>query len=69
MRNNNLDWDEGGDYDYSPNELARLSIDNPRLYREVVSSNLEEDDTIEKWQERNLERAKEDLAQQRRKNQ
>ncbi len=63
MRNQNSDQDN--DHDYSPNELSRLSIDNPRLYREVVSSNLEEGDTIENWQQRNLEKAKEGLAWQR----
>ena len=53
------------DYDYSPNELANLSINNPMEYREVVGSNLEEGDSIERWQQRNLEWAKECLAEQR----
>ena len=47
MRNlNNLEKD-GNDYDYSPNELAELSRNNPRLYREVVESNLDENDSVE----------------------
>lgn len=60
MRNKNVEWDDS--YDYSPNELANLSVSNPELYREVVSSNLEDDDTVEKWEQRNLERAKENLS-------
>lgn len=65
MRNlNNLDED-GNDYDYSPNELAELSRNNPRLYREVVESNLDENDSVEKWEQRNLEWAKDCLAEQR----
>lgn len=43
-------------HNYSPNELARLSITNKEKYREIVSSNLEEEDTIEDWQQRNLNR-------------
>ena len=43
------DWtDEDDDYDYSPNELAHLSMENPRLYRQIVGKNLELGDTIEK---------------------
>ena len=65
MRNlNDLDED-GNDYDYSPNELAELSRNNPRLYKEVVESNLDDGDSIEKWQNRNLEWSKECLAEQR----
>lgn len=66
MRNKNLEWDEGGSYDYYPNELAELSTNNPRLYREIVESNLEENDTVENWENRNLEWAKECLEEQRR---
>jgi hypothetical protein len=65
MRNlNNLDED-GNDHDYWPNELAELSRTNPQLYREIIESNLSEDDTVEEWQQRNLKRAQEDLAEQR----
>ena len=64
MRNQNVDWDDS--YDYSPNELAELSVNNPRLYREVVESNLDDDDSVEKWQQRNLAWAKECLEDQRR---
>ena len=64
MRNlNNADWDDN--YDYSPNELAELSTNNPKLYREVVSSNLDDGDSVENWQRRNLEWAEDCLAQQR----
>ncbi len=52
MRNQN---DEEDLYDYSPNELARLSRENFNKYREIVESNLDEGDTIERWQERNRE--------------
>jgi len=66
MRNlNDLDED-GNDYDYSPNELVELSRNNPRLFKEVVESNLDDGDSIEKWENRNLEWAKECLAEQRR---
>lgn len=65
MRNNNDDEDF---HDYSPNELAELSTDNPRKYREIVNSNLDEGDSVERWQNRNLERAREFLENQRRNN-
>lgn len=57
--------DEDDDNDYSPNRLAELSVQNPRKYREIVNSNLDESDTIEAWQQRNLEWAKDCLAHQR----
>lgn len=60
MRNNNVDWDES--YDYSPNELFELSKNNPRLYREIVESNLE-DTSTEEWENRNRERAEELLQE------
>jgi len=67
MRNLNLsENDDDYSVDYGPNRLAELSQENPRLYREIVNSNLEEGDTIERWENRNLERAKDDLAWQRR---
>lgn len=55
MKNRNIDEDDYS-YDYSPNELAELSISNKKLYEEIVNSNLEEGDTIEQWQRRNMER-------------
>ena len=64
MRNKNVDWDDS--YDYSPNELAELSVNNPRLYREVVESNLDDDDSVGEWEQRNLAWAKECLEDQRR---
>jgi len=59
MRNR---YDEDDDHDYSPNELADLP---DYKYRQIVQSNLDEDDSIEKWEQRNLERAKDFLAYQR----
>jgi hypothetical protein len=50
--------DPEDDYDYSPNELSNLSMNNPLKYREVVQSNLDPDDTLENWQQRNLEHMK-----------
>jgi len=63
MRNKNLDWED--QYDYSPNQLADLSINNPREYRAVVESNLEPGDTVEKWEQRNLEWAQQHINQQK----
>lgn len=53
-------------YNYGPNSLAELSQSNPEKYRRIVNHHLENGDTIERWEQRNLEQAKEDLAQQRR---
>jgi hypothetical protein len=64
MRNQN---DQDDDHDYSPNELARLSSGHNDKYREIVQSNLQPGDSIEKWQQRNMEWAKECLRQQRKK--
>ena len=64
MRNKNRD-NEDNNYDYSPNELADLSQENPKEYRAVVHSNLDDGDTVEGWEKRNLEWAKECLADQR----
>lgn len=63
MRNQNLDYED--QHDYSPNQLARLSYENPREYQAVVQSNLERGDTVEKWEQRNLEWAQKMLRQQR----
>lgn len=52
MRNWNDDEDN---YNYSPNELAELSISDPSKYREIVNQNIDENDTVEKWERRNLE--------------
>lgn len=56
--------DPEDDNDYGPNRLAELSYENPVLYRKIVNSNLDDNDSVERWEERNLERAKQDLAQQ-----
>ncbi len=66
MRNLKNQDEDGNDYDYSPNELAELSRNNPRLYKEVVESNLSDNDSVEDWKQRNLAWAKECLAEQRR---
>ena len=55
MRDN---YDSEDEHDYSPNELAALSTSRNAKYRQIVESNLDEDDTIEKWQQRNLDFAK-----------
>lgn len=59
MRNKNKYFDDS--YDYSPNELAELRIKNPDEYKAVVESNLDDGDTIEKWQQRNLEWAQSNI--------
>ena len=53
MRNLNAD-DEDDNYDYKPNELADLAYWNRRKYEEIVKSNLEDDDTVQAWEQRNL---------------
>lgn len=55
--------EDGNDHDYSPNELAELSRNNPRLYKEIVESNLGDNDTVEQWEQRNLERMQKFLKQ------
>lgn len=66
MRNLNDNDEESNNYDYSPNELADLSINNPKKFREIVGSNLDKGDTIERWQQRNLDYARKCLANQNR---
>jgi len=58
MRNKNDEYD---DHDYSPNELAALSISHKDKYEQIVNSNLYEGDFIPKWEMRNMDRAKERL--------
>jgi len=48
----NIDED---DHDYSPNELAELSIKNPDKHRRIVEQNIPDNMTVEEWQQRNLE--------------
>lgn len=49
-------WNDDEDnYNYSPNELADLAVNNPCKYREIVRQNIDEDDTVEQWERRNLE--------------
>lgn len=62
----NADGDENPEAkDYGPNALAELHRTNPEKYRRVVESNLDEGDSVERWQDRNSERAADYLAQQR----
>lgn len=56
MRNRNISDEDDYSYDYSPNELAELSQRHYAKYREIVESNLDRDDTVERWEQRNLER-------------
>lgn len=63
MRNNN---DDDDDYDYSPNELANLSITNKGKHDSIINSNLSDNDTIDAWQKRNLDSTQDYLAEQRR---
>ena len=53
--------DEENDYDYGSNELAELSINHREKYRRIVNSNLDDNDSVERWEQRNLEWAKEML--------
>lgn len=57
-------YDEEDNHDYTPNELARLSETDPSKYKEIVQSNLDEDDTIENYHRRNLEQADKLLVHQ-----
>ncbi len=57
--------DEDDDYDYSPNELANLSVQHKAKYDKIVQSNLESGDTIKDWEQRNLDRMKEFLNRQK----
>lgn len=56
MTNKNITDPEDYNHDYWPNELAQLRRDNFKLYKEIVESNLDEDDTVESWENRNLKR-------------
>ena len=42
-------------YDYGPNDLADLSIQNPDKYHRIVSQNIPEDMTVHEWEQHNLE--------------
>lgn len=46
---------EEDSYDYSPNELANLSIRNREKYEQIVHSNLEYGESIEDWERKNME--------------
>lgn len=65
MRNYKDEEDEEDEHNYSPNELAELSINHHSKYRQIVESNLDEDDTVEKWEQRNLEHMQKLLKQRR----
>jgi len=51
MRDNT---DEDNEHDYSPNELAYLAINNKEKHDRIINSNIEDGDTIDKWEQRNL---------------
>jgi hypothetical protein len=57
----NIDED---DHDYSPNELAELSIKNPDKHRRIVEQNIPDNMTVEEWQQRNLEHMRKHLNSQ-----
>lgn len=57
-------YDKEDEHDYSPNELAHLSSGHNDKFKQIVQSNLEPGDTIEKWQERNRKWAQGYLRQQ-----
>lgn len=63
MRNLDLDWDE--QYDYSPNEMAELSVNNPREYKKIMRQNIGSDSDIEEFYRKNRESAQDALYQQR----
>jgi hypothetical protein len=57
----NIDED---DHDYSPNELAELSIKNPDKHRRIVEQNIPEGMSVEEWEQRNLEHMRRHLNSQ-----
>ncbi len=57
--------DEDDEHDYSPNELAHLSIRHKDKYEQIVQSNLEYGDTIEDWERRNIEQVQKHLNKYR----
>jgi hypothetical protein len=57
----NIDED---DHDYSPNDLAELSIKNPDKHRRIVEQNIPDNMTVEEWQQRNLEHMRKHLNSQ-----
>ncbi len=63
MRNTDLDWED--QYDYSPNEMAELSVNNPQEYKKIMRQNIGSDSDIEDFYKRNMESAQNALYQQR----
>lgn len=63
MRNLDLDYED--QYDYSPNEMAELSHNNPREYNKIMRQNIGSDSDIEEFYENNKRNAQEALYQQR----
>lgn len=57
----NYDYEDGNNHDYSPNELAELSVKNNELYRSIVRQNIPDNLTIEQWENNNLKRMQEHL--------
>lgn len=60
MRNLDLDWDD--QYDYGPNEMVELSINNPREYNKIMSQNVGDSQAIREYHETNMKFAAECLA-------
>lgn len=56
-------FDKEDEHDYRPNELARMK--DKEKSDEIIRSNLNEWDTVERWKQRNLERAQKLLSRQR----
>jgi len=58
----NIDED---DHDYSPNELAELSIKNPDKHRRIVEQNIPEGLSVDEWEQNNLRQMQNYLNSQR----
>lgn len=61
-------YDEDDDYDYSPNELAKIASTHREKYEQIVRANLshnEDDRSVEQWEQDNLKWAQQCLAEQR----
>ena len=61
-------YDEDDEHDYSPNELAHLSVNHKEKHDRIINAHLrhnEDDRSIHQWQQDNLKWAQDCLAQQR----
>lgn len=61
--------DEENDYDYRPNELAHLAIYHREKYERIVNSNIgvtiNNADSIDEWEQNNLENARKYINNQK----